>query len=101
MSNKSRKVSYRTYWYTWVLLLAVTVGMILIARTTLPSTLLVFLLLAAMIVKAGFICATFMHLRFEKAIVTIAVVGGIIFTALMLFGGIAADGVRVLHLSAR
>ena len=101
MSNNAHEVSYRGYWYTWLVLLALTLGMILVARATLSRGLFVALLLGAMLVKAGFICATFMHLRFERAILTLAVAGGIIFTSLALFGGIAGDAIRVLHLAAR
>ena len=90
--------SYKTYWYTWGVLLVLTLGMILAGGAAISKVWLVALLLAGMLAKATLILANFMHLRFERVGLILTVVIGIVFTALALFFGIAPDGVRILHL---
>ena len=90
--------SYKTYWYTWGVLLVLTLGMILAGEAAISKVWLVALLLAGMLAKATLILANFMHLRFERVGLILTVVIGIVFTALALFFGIAPDGVRILHL---
>ena len=90
--------SYKTYWYTWGVLLVLTLGMILAGGAVTSKVWLVALLLAGMLAKATLILANFMHLRFERVGLILTVVIGIVFTALALFFGIAPDGVRILHL---
>ena len=90
--------SYKTYWYTWGVLLVLTLGMILAGESAISKVWIVALLLAGMLAKATLILANFMHLRFERVGLILTVVIGIVFTALALFFGIAPDGVRILHL---
>ncbi|OFV99007.1 MAG: hypothetical protein A3H28_07945 [Acidobacteria bacterium RIFCSPLOWO2_02_FULL_61_28] len=90
--------SYKTYWYTWGVLLVLTLGMILAGGAAISKVWIVALLLAGMLAKATLILANFMHLRFERVGLILTVVMGIVFTALALFFGIAPDGVRILHL---
>ena len=90
--------SYKTYWYTWGVLLVLTLGMILAGGAAISKVWIVALLLAGMLAKATLILANFMHLRFERVGLILTVVIGIVFTALALFFGIAPDGVRILHL---
>ena len=90
--------SYKTYWYTWGVLLVLTLGMILAGGSAISKVWLVALLLAGMLAKATLILGNFMHLRFERVGLILTVVIGIVFTALALFFGIAPDGVRILHL---
>ena len=90
--------SYKTYWYTWGVLLVLTLGMLLAGGAAISKVWIVALLLAGMLAKATLILANFMHLRFERVGLILTVVIGIVFTALALFFGIAPDGVRILHL---
>ena len=90
--------SYKTYWYTWGVLLVLTLGMLLAGEAAISKVWIVALLLAGMLAKATLILANFMHLRFERVGLILTVVIGIVFTALALFFGIAPDGVRILHL---
>ena len=90
--------SYKTYWYTWGVLLVLTLGMILAGGAAISKVWIVALLLAGMLAKATLILGNFMHLRFERVGLILTVVIGIVFTALALFFGIAPDGVRILHL---
>ena len=90
--------SYKTYWYTWGVLLVLTLGMLLAGGAAISKVWLVAPLLAGMLAKATLILANFMHLRFERVGLILTVVIGIVFTALALFFGIAPDGVRILHL---
>lgn len=90
--------SYKTYWYTWGVLLILTMVMLFIGSAGFGKGWIVLLLLAAMLAKATLILGNFMHLRFEKVALILTVVIGIVFTALALFFGIAPDGVRSLYL---
>lgn len=101
MANDSHAVGYRFYWWTWAALLALTLGMLLTGHMSLPKGLIVSLLLGAMLVKASLIGGHFMHLRFEKPALVVAVVAGILATAATLFALIAVDGARILRLSAQ
>ena len=99
MENSQHQVSYKTYWYTWGILLVLTMGMIFVSGSSLPRAAFVGLLVGAMIAKASFILGTFMHLRFEKLSLILMVVLALSLTALALFFGIAPDGLRILHLT--
>ncbi len=101
MANHSQVIGYRLYWSTWIVLLALTLGMLLAGHLTLPKGLILALLLGAMLVKASLIGAHFMHLRFEKLGLVAIVAAGILATAAALFVVISFDGVRILRLSAQ
>ena len=90
--------SYKTYWLTWMVLLALTLGMILVGGAAISRAWIAAFLILAMLAKASLIGGNFMHLRFEKVALVLTVVLGIVFTALALFFGIAPDGVRILNL---
>ena len=93
-------MTYKTYWSTWLVLLALTVMMILVGFVSIPKGLILTVLICAMFVKAGLIGGNFMHLRYETAALVVVVALGILFTAAALFFGIAPDGVRALTLSS-
>lgn len=99
MTKKLEEANHKTYWSTWVVLLALTVVMILAGLTAAPRGFIVGLLLVAMFTKAVLISGNFMHLRFEKVILALIFAVGVLFTAAALFLGIAPDGVRILSLS--
>ena len=99
MARTLREVGYRTYWSTWGVLLLLTLAMLLTGTISLPKVVVVGFLLLAMLAKASLIGGNFMHLRFEKAALVLAVGLGILLTALALFGPIAFDGIRILRLS--
>ncbi len=92
--------SYKTYWSTWFALLILTVVMILMSLLGIAKGWIVALLLVAMSVKAILIGGNFMHLRYEKATLTLVVAAAIVLTAVALFLGIAPDGVRALNLGS-
>lgn len=99
MAKTLHAAGYRAYWFTWVWLLALTLGMLATGYLSLPKVLILVLLLLAMLTKASLIGAYFMHLRFEELGLVIIVAVGILATAAVLFLLIAFDGVRVLRLS--
>ena len=74
-------------------------GMLVASHTVLPKVLILLLLITAMLLKASLIGAYFMHLRFEKLSLVLAVTAGILATAAILFLLISFDGVRILRLS--
>ncbi len=94
-------MAYKTYWKTWLGLLTLTLAMIAAGGRTLPRLLLLGVLLAAMLVKAGFIGGVFMHLRSETRALMLIVTLTIIGVSAALFFGIAPDGMRALALSDR
>ncbi len=98
MAKTLEEVSYRVYWLTWLVLLLLTVGMILVGSASMSKLLVVSLLILAMLVKASLIGGYFMHLRFERLTLVLTVAVGILLTAAALFFLIAPDGVRILKL---
>ena len=96
MDKSVTGTGYRFYWTTWGYLLALTIGMLLSEYLALPKGFLWSLLLGAMLVKAALIGAHFMHLRFEKLGLVLAVAIGILATGAILFFVIAIDGHHVL-----
>ncbi|MFQ5662603.1 MAG: cytochrome C oxidase subunit IV family protein [Terriglobia bacterium] len=100
MARTFPEAGYRIYWFTWVLLLLFTLAMLVTGYLPLSKAIIVLLLILAMLLKASLIGAHFMHLRFEKLSLVLAVVGGILVTGAILFFLISFDGIRILELSA-
>ncbi len=99
MAKTLREASYQFYWFTWVLLLILTLAMLATGYLPLPKGFIVLLLILAMLVKASLISGHFMHLRFEKLSLALMVAAGIFATAAILFLLISFDGLRILRLS--
>jgi len=98
MSGTHPAASYKSYWVTWGILLALTGVMLLAEVLSMPAAFVVGILLAAMLVKASLIGGQFMHLRFENAALILAVAGTILFFSAFLFILIAFDGLRILKM---
>jgi len=92
---------YRTYWISWGILLALTVGMLFTETVPLYRSVALGLLITAMLVKAGVISAWFMHLRFERAGLVLSIVGATVLTAVALFGLIVPDAIAALRHAAQ
>jgi caa(3)-type oxidase subunit IV len=92
---------YRTYWITWALLLAITVGMLMAEEFHLPRWFLLAFLLVFMAVKAVMIAGNFMHLRHERRNLAIMVAAGIVVTSLILFTYISFESRHVLESTVR
>ena len=90
--------SYAIYWRTWGFLLALTIVMVVLDQAAIPRVLLVLVLLLAMMIKAGLIAGTFMHLSDEKLSLALTVVATLLLTGAVLFFLIVPDGLRVLQL---
>ncbi len=97
---------YGFYWRIWGILLLVTLVMLFVDRPTaqalgstsggLPRGLLIFILVVAMLLKAWLIAAFFMHLRFERLALGMAVLLGLLVNGFILFALIVPDGLRIL-----
>ena len=98
MGEVHPEASYKSYWVTWGILLAITGVMLVAEFLTWPKIFVIGLLLAAMMIKASLIAGQFMHLRFERPALTLAVAGAILFFSAFLFILIAFDGLRILHM---
>jgi cytochrome c oxidase subunit IV len=101
MKDASHAADHKTYWFTWLALLGLTLVMILIGRAGLPAKVMLPLVLTGMLAKSGLIGAYFMHLRFERLILVAAVVISIIFTCASLYFLIAIDGRWVNEVTPR
>ena len=87
--------SYRVYWVTWAILLAITGFMLAVEYLSLSKALLVGVLLGAMLLKAALIGGEFMHLRSENSLLIWSVVGTILFFSTFLFVLIWFDAQRI------
>jgi len=106
--SKSR--GYRLYWKIWVILLIVTLVMIFIDRPTaqalqgddtmLSPGVLVLVLVCAMLLKAVLIATYFMHLKFERPLMGIAVLLGLLINGAILFALLYPDAVRILGMQS-
>jgi hypothetical protein len=87
----------RGYWITWLVLLVLTVAMLGAdgASGSVPRTLFVGFMLAAMLVKVTLIGGNFMHLRSEHAGLVWTVVVGLLVTGTILYVLIAPDAARI------
>ena len=85
----------KTYWTTWLILLAFTIVMLWADSASLPPSAFVVFMLAAMLTKASIIGANFMHLRFERATLALTVVVGLLVTGGILYVLIAPDAARI------
>lgn len=88
----------RLYVSVWVYLLVITAVEIILAYMHLFSTgVMLMLLMALSLVKAGLIMAYFMHLRFERASLVMSLVpAGVVVIALLF--AFFPDSFRVLEL---
>ncbi len=101
MAKELQEVNYRIYWFTWLLLLILTLVMIFVGYAAVPKVLIVLFLLLVMFLKIGLIGGYFMHLRYEKPTLIVTVAAGVLLTAAVLFFLLIPDGMRVWHLSGR
>jgi hypothetical protein len=90
----------KTYWLTWLVLLAFTVVMLWADTAALPRTFFVAFMIVAMLTKASIIGANFMHLRHEHAGLVATVVVGLLVCGLILYVLIAPDAVRIHEMLA-
>lgn len=97
---ENTETGYKAYWVTWGILLALTATMLVAEKVSLGKTALIGLLLVAMMAKASLIGAEFMHLRSEKPLLVLLVVGSILFLGASLFVLISVDAVRISHMVA-
>ncbi len=98
MSSTHPQAGYKSYWVTWGILLAITGFMLVADSWSFSKPFLVVLLMVAMMIKALLISGQFMHLRFEKLELVLAVAGTILFFSAFLFVLIAFDGLRILKM---
>ncbi len=91
---------YGLYWRIWLVLLVLTAVMIFVDQMQMPRTVLVLVLVSAMLAKATLIAGYFMHLRFEKLFLRLAVLLGLLINGAILYGLISIDGVRIFGMVA-
>jgi cytochrome c oxidase subunit 4 len=84
----------------WTWLLVLTLIEVFLAYEQVPLHIMLVALLGMSALKAAMITAWFMHLKFERAALVLAVVGTTVLTAAALFGLIAPDGIATLRHAA-
>lgn len=89
---------YGSYIRIWLVLLALTVVMLFLDTAPVPRSLLICVLMMAMLAKAGLISGWFMHLRFERLVLGLAVFFGLLLNGVILFVLIVPDGLRILRM---
>jgi cytochrome c oxidase subunit IV len=92
---------YKSYWITWAILLAITVGMLMAEELHLPKWFLLVFLLVFMAVKAVMIAGNFMHLRHEQRNLAVMVAAGIVVTSLILYTYVSFESRHVLERTIR
>ena len=92
---------YRTYWIAWGVLLVLTLTMVVLDRAPLPYGAFLIVMLTAMLAKATVIAAYFMHLRFERWPLVLAIVLGLPINAAILYILIVPDARRIFEMLNR
>jgi len=85
----------KTYWITWAVLLVFTVVMIWADALSIPRTVFVVFMLAAMLMKATIIGGNFMRLRSERLPLVLTVVIGLLVIGGLLYVLIAPYAARI------
>jgi len=84
MSTTHASPTYKTYWFIWFILLALTVAMVFIGAKP--------ILIGGMLVKASLITLIYMHLVHEKKNLIWTVLLGIFLTSAVLVVLMIPDG---------
>ncbi len=91
----------RGYWITWSVLLVFTAVMLWADSASLPRTVFIVFMVAAMLTKASIIGANFMHLRSERLPLLLTVVVGLLVTSAILYVLIVPDAARIHEMVSR
>lgn len=85
------------YLWVWAGLLGLTIIEIFLSYRNLPVAVMLFVLLGLSFIKAGLIVAYFMHLKFEKRSLTLALIPATMF-CIALFFIFFPDSIRLLEM---
>ncbi|MGD8329456.1 MAG: cytochrome C oxidase subunit IV family protein [Acidobacteriota bacterium] len=88
----------KTYWQIWAMLLALTAVMLFLDQVTMPRTLFVTVMVAAMLTKASLIAGFFMHLKYEHPFLRATFVVGLLINGTFMFALFIPDAVRIYHM---
>jgi cytochrome c oxidase subunit 4 len=95
MNEVGARGGFALYLRVWAVLLGLTLVMVAVDRSDLRLLYLAGLLVAAMLLKAGLIASSFMHLRFEGKLFLWSVVLGLFVLGLILYVLMIPDGLRI------
>ncbi len=84
------------FWKVWIGLLVLTLIEVFLAYIQLAQGLMISILMVLSIVKAGMIMAYFMHLRFDKPVLTWTLVVPMVACMLIMVGYFFPDSYRIL-----
>lgn len=86
MSETNAHAHSRPYGRIFLSLFALTVGEIFIAKLPFSRPVIIFTLVFLAFVKAALVAMFYMHLRFEKLLLTLTLVGPLLFTLIFVLG---------------
>lgn len=94
----TESAGYGIYWRTWGVLLALTVLMFFLDSLAMPRLPFVLIMVTAMLLKVTLIAGIFMHLRQESLDLVICIGVCVLGLGVILYGLIAPDALRILHM---
>jgi cytochrome c oxidase subunit IV len=93
--------SPRLFFMVWVMLAGLTGIEVLLGYTEPPPTLMLTLLVILSLIKTGLIVAYFMHLKYERLSMTLALVPATVFCIMMMVIFFFHDSERILLLGVQ
>ncbi len=100
MAQAHDTIQYKTYFLTWLSLLILTFVIIFLGKLPFSRELITILLVIAMLFKVALIGGYFMHLRFERFWLILAVAFSLLFFGGVLYFLTMPDGLRIFRLTA-
>lgn len=95
---KAEFAGYGVYWRTWGFLLALTLVMFVLDSLAMPRLPFVLIMVTAMLLKVVLIAGIFMHLRQESLDLVISIGVCVLGLGAILYGLMAPDAMRILHM---
>jgi cytochrome c oxidase subunit 4 len=99
-ANAHPEIPAKTFAWVWICLVLITGIEVYLAYIELEPTLMLGILLGLSLIKAALIMAWFMHLKYEKRSLTLAIVPSILFCIGMMTVYILWDAVRLARMRA-
>jgi len=93
------KVKSSVFIVSWILLMMLTGGLLLVGTSSLPTFPRHFLIYGMMAVQAYLVSFYFMHLRYERLPLILSVVLGVVVTATFFYVLLAWEGSHVIKVT--
>jgi len=100
-TTDSAAAGVKIYWRIWGMLLTLTLVMLFLDQASLPRTMFVIIMVAAMLTKASLIAAYFMHLKYEHRFLQATLVVGLFINGAFMFALLVPDALRIYRMLHR